>query len=279
MPRSSWPPYRTVRELIHRHVGRCAVILGGGPSLSQYIDRAPRDALYIAVNDHGLRLLKDRPELQPRAASYVVACDRIEERARFDIGPRDLPGPRRDRAPWGLPVISRHMWADYRLTFLPAPNSGMTAAWLARLMGCAPIVLMGMDLWSGKTYHDAPDAKSTGQSIADTQHLRRWVTMLGRYPAQYRTLGCSHLLQRRCAHYDPSEPADKPIAAEKLAQELQSVWVRLSRDTPVSHRPFSAGSVLEVRASEAEKLIRTKKAVRSKPGEVRCNECSRASPS
>lgn len=266
--RQAWPPYRTVRSLVLKHVGRTAVILGGGPSLAKHVHECPIDALYIAVNDHGLRLLKDRPKLAPRAASYVVACDKIEERARADIGMKDWPGPARDGQPWGLPVISRHMWADYRLTFMPASNSGMAAAWLARLMGCAPIILTGMDLWNGKTYHDAPNARSSGHTIADTQHLRRWSTLLSRYPGQYRTLGCSPLLQAKCAHYDPSEPADKPPERDSLLKELQSAWVRLSRDTPVSHRPFAAGEVLELHIGEVDKLVKKRLAVRVKPGEV-----------
>lgn len=269
MPRQDWPPYRTVRSLLLAHVGRTAVVMGGGPTLAKHIEECPSDALYIAVNDHGLRLLKDRAaKLQPRAASYVVACDKIEERARADIGPKDLPPPKRDGQPWGLPVISRHVWADYRLTFMPAANSGMAAAWLARFMGCAPIILTGMDLWSGKTYHDAPNARSSGHTITDAQHFRRWCTLLARYPGQYRTLGCSPLLQAKCAHYDPSEPADTPPDAQKLLQELQSTWVRLTRDTRISQRSFPAGAVLELNAAEADKLIRTKKAVRAKPGEV-----------
>lgn len=243
--------------------------MGGGPSLAQFIHQAPPDALYIAVNDHGLRLLKDRAgELAPRQASYVVACDKIEERARFDIGPRDLPPPARDGAAWGLPVISRHLWADYRLPFMPAPNSGMSAAWLARHMGCAPIILTGMDLWTGPTYHDAPRARSSGRDAKPTDHLRRWVTMLERYPGQYRTLGCNALLREKCAHYDPAEPPASPPDADSLLKDLQTQWCKLIRDAPIGQRRFAAGTVLELHIGEVQKLVRTRHAVRVKPGEV-----------
>lgn len=269
MPRQDWPPYRTVRSLLLKHVGQAAVVMGGGPSLAKHIHEAPSDALYVAVNDHGLRLLKDRcATLAPRQAAYVVACDKIEERARFDIGPRDLPPPARDRAPWGLPVVSRHVWADYRLPFMPAPNSGMSAAWLARFMGCAPIILTGMDLWSGATYHDAPNATSSGRAATAAQHLRRWTTMLSTYPGQYRTLGCSPLLAEKCAHYDPAERAADPPDADSLVRELQTQWCRLTRDAEVSQRRFPSGAVLELHIGEVERLVKTRRAVRVKPGEV-----------
>lgn len=261
MPRQSWPPYRTVRELVLKHPGVPAVVMGGGESLAKYIEQAPVDAIYLSVNDHGLRLLKDRPELN-RRASYTVCADAIEERVRADVGFPDLPGPPRDGKPWGVTVIARHPWGDFRLTNMPVPNSGMAAAWIARLMGCAPIILMGMDLWERGTYHDAPKARSSGKSAPAATHLERWCTLLATYPAQYRVLGCSPLLREKCAHYDPHEPRAPVLDRDKLNRDLRSRFVRMKVDSPVSHRPFKAGEVVELQAKEADTLLRLGKAIR-----------------
>jgi hypothetical protein len=242
--------------------------MGGGPSLAKSLDQCPASALYLSVNDHGARLLKDRPKLAPRTVSYIIACDNIEERARADLGPRDYSGPRRDGAPWNIPVVSRHMWADYRLPFMPAPNSGMAAAWLARFMGCAPIILTGMDLWIGATYHDSPKSASSGRTCTDRQHFERWSTLLNRYPAQYRIQGCSPLFASKCAHYDPSERADPPIDREALLEELQTSWCRLTRETDVSKRVFAMGEILELHRGEVNHLVKKNIAVRIKPGEA-----------
>lgn len=268
MPRTApWPPYRTVRDLVLEHAGRPAVVMGGGTTLAKYIEQAPLNALYLSVNDHGLRLFKDHPELN-RRVDYVVCADGIEERVRRDVGFKDLPGPARDGTPWNVPVVARHMWGDYRLTYMPAPNSGMAAAWLARLMGCAPIILMGMDLWEGATYHDAPKAKSTGKSAHPTKHLERWVTLLARYPAQYRALGCSPLLRTKCAHYDPTEVPAPVLDRDRLNRDLQSTTVRTLKEVRVSHRTFAAGIEVELNKAEATKHIGLGKCIPvARPGE------------
>jgi hypothetical protein len=249
-----------VRDLVLAHPGRAAVIMGGGPSLATHLEQAPADALYLSVNDHGLRLLKDRPALS-RRCSYVVCADRIEERVRRDIGMRDLPPPARDGAPWDVPVISRHPWGDWRLTYMPGPSSSMAAAWCARLMGCAPIILMGMDLWEGATYHDAPKARSSGRAATPVQHLQRWCTLLAVFPAQYRALGCSPLFREKCAHYDPRETPEPVVDRELLLRDLRSRTVRTLSDCVIAHRPFNAGEVLELTAKEADPLVRDHKAV------------------
>jgi hypothetical protein len=268
MPRSEWPPYRTVRELLHSQAGRTAVIVGGGCSLNKWIAAAPREALYISVNDHGTRLFKDRPELA-RACELIVACDFIEERARADVG-RHTADKGRDAKPWGLPVVSTYMWADYRLLFMPGPSSGMAAAFIARLLGCSPILLLGMDCFAGGTYYDDPHAQSTGHDATATEHLNRWRTLLEKFPAQYRTMGCYPALRELCGVFDPREARHRAVDRAQLERELtsESARMRLLRDTLISMRPFTAGSVLELHRNEATKLINKRLAARVKPGDL-----------
>lgn len=254
MPRASWPPYQTLRPLIHAHVGRAAVVMGGGPSMVEAMATAPADALYISVNDHGLRFFKRRAD--PRRCSYVVACDKIEKRARFDS--RDGG----DGAPWGLPCISRHMWADYRLLFMPAPSSGMSAAYVARLLGCAPVILTGMDCYAGGTYHDDHKAGSTGRNIRPADHRSRWAKLGVQYPGMYRTIGCDAVLARHFGTYNPEEKPEAPAPAERLIQELRRFRCELKAPAEICQRLFSAGEVLDLMQREVEQLVKEKRATR-----------------
>ena len=252
-----WPPYQTLAPLVHAHAGRAAVIVGGGQSIRTALPKCPSDALYIGVNDHGARYLKDHAELG-RRIDYIVACDKIEERARADVG---LPGMTRDGTPWGVPVISRHPWADHRLLYMPGTCSGQAAAWVARFMGCAPVILVGMDLYRGSTYVDAPKAKSSGFLITDMEHAKRWWDVVRRYPYQYVTIDCHILIADRFGVYEPGMEAAAPIERERLIAELQISRIQLRRDTLIDQRPFHAGDVVEVSRKEAENLTKQRGAV------------------
>lgn len=241
--------------------------MGGGESLTcDAVARVPAAALYLSVNDHGVRFFKDHPELN-RRCDYVVACDKIEKRARLDVG---FPGlSPRDGRPWGVPVITRHMWGDYRLLKMHRPSSGMMAAWVARLMGCAPIILIGMDCYAAGTYHDAPKALSSGRSIAVSKHIDWWSSLLTTYPGQYRTLGGHALLQGLARPYDPREPSEPPRAPTELEKELGGQWIALQRDAGVAKRLFGAGGVWEFGTKEAVKLLASGAGRRVTTGEIK----------
>lgn len=246
MPRSSWPPYQTVRPLIHSQVGRMAVIQGGGPTLDAGMALCPGEALYLSVNDHGCKYFLRHPE-HPARASYIVACDKIEPRVRLHK----------------LPVFSRHMWADYRILYMPAPSSGMAAAWVARMLGCAPIVILGMDCFSGATYADDPKARSTGHNIPPRVHLQRWRKFAKEFPAQYRVIGCHPELAQILGAYVAGEPAAAPVEREQLETDLRGVRVRITRPgTAVSMRDFEPGTELELGRAEAEAIIKQRKGMR-----------------
>lgn len=253
MPRAVWPPYRPVRELIHAHRGRAAVIMGGGISMPVGLDQAPADALYISINDHGVRRFKREPKRYAgRVISYVVACDDIEKRARFDVGKGG------DGSPWNIPVISRHMWADWRVLFMAGPSSGKVGAWFARLLGCSPIILTGIDLYIGGTYHDDPKAESTGKLLTDLQHLQNWNKMVKQFPAMYRTIGCHPKLTKALGRYDPAEPVQACASAEIIESGMGGRWATLTRDCEVSGRPFKAGAY-EFQVAEVENIARNKR--------------------
>lgn len=253
MPRTAWPPYRTLRDLIHRHVGVPAVVMGGGPSLQQAIPKAPANAIFISVNDHGVRYFKHVAPQDSRRCSYVVCCDKIEQRARFDARENG------DGSPWHLPVISRHMWADYRLLFQPAPSSGMAAAYFARLLGCSPIIITGMDLYAGGTYHDNPKALSSGKSIKPGDHRIRWFKLAAQFPAMYRAIGCDDALRDRVGEYDPNESPRPPTSVEFLVAELRRERCEITRQAIVCMREFPPGQVLDLMKREVDHLVKERK--------------------
>lgn len=256
MPRTEWPPYRTVAELTHKHFGRPAVVMGGGPSLTPAnIRLAPTDAVFLSANDHGLRFLSDHPELGLRA-SYVVACDKIEERVRYDVRYK------RER-PWGVPLITRKCYGDFRLVHMPAPLTGLVSAWVARLMGCSPIIVIGMDLYSGATYHDNSKATSAGKCTSAREHRLGWHKLRNTYRAMYRAIGCHDFVREELGVYDPREPVESPRDAYELHVDNPEVPVLLTRPATLYTRRMAPGIVIHVGEKEAANLISQRQAVRA----------------
>lgn len=68
----------------------------------------------------------------------------------------------RDRlAPYNLPIISRHWWADYRLPeWKLQGNSGLMAIAVAAAMGGGPIYPVGFDFYQEGTHFHDPNARN-----------------------------------------------------------------------------------------------------------------------
>lgn len=223
-------PYRTVRELIHIHAGRPAVVLGGGMSLPVELPSCPSrdEAIYLSANDHGARLVE---------VDYIVAHDNIDDRIR----------------PFGKPLISRYLWADYRYLRWPAPSTGVITAWIARLMGCAPIYIVGMDCFSGKgTYYDKPDEKSAGFLVSVDVHVERWRKMMTDFPAEYRPVGGP--VAEGYARWGCHVPGVVP--RERIDQDIAGSWVRFKQPVTLKQqRTFRADERVELAPHEAARLI------------------------
>lgn len=144
--RAEWVPplneLRDFRELILAHKGKRFIVMGGGPSLADDLDRLgkrPGDVV-ISTNGHGVAL---------RAPDYLLAIDHTHTGTGVPMG-------RHLRALSAAPVISPHGFADYRLGFWPqSPRfvlSGLVAAWAGFAMGAKVVCLAGMDGYADNDY-------------------------------------------------------------------------------------------------------------------------------
>lgn len=132
-----------ITALFDRWQGQPILVHGGGPSVLRDLltnDLAP--ACVISANMHGC-LQKAYP------VDLIVNVDKIHTERR-------LPMEQLLR-PFGVPIVNKHSWADYRLPDWNFPmNSGITAVAVAAMLGGDPIITTGIDLWvTGREYfHD-----------------------------------------------------------------------------------------------------------------------------
>lgn len=234
-----------MRELVHAHVGRTAIVMGGAPSLPAELERCPPDALYLSANDHGAKLLEER---YGRRCDFIVALDDIRDRL----------------VRWGAPIVSRYFWADYRILKFQlrdgGHNSAMAAAWLARLMGCAPILVTGVACYSaGGTYWHAPKAMSNGFTATPRQHRARWRTFAQLHPGMYRLVGPG-ALSEVFVPFDPRESPEPPPPREVLEQQLTGLTCEvLGERLQIRGRTFARGELVELDRDEAHGRAAKKK--------------------
>lgn len=225
----------TLTDLVHCHVGRPGVVLGGGPSMPAQIERCPQDAVWISANDHGAKF---------REVDYLCAIDRGMEKPvrRF-----------------GKPVLSIREWADYRILENPAPSSGILGAFSLWAMGCAPIVLLGMDCYQAGTYAEDPEAFSTGRQHPLHEHLGRWRRFLATYPGMFRTMGETALAEV-VPEYHPGEAVPPPLPADEIRRRIAGPRIRFLQTCTLRRKRFQPGDEAEVRLKDAMKAVTDRQA-------------------
>lgn len=218
-----------------------AVVLGGGPSLRDQITRCPPrgEAIYLSANDHGARFTQ---------CDYLVCHDK-----------RDWQGNPMEETlrQFGAPIVSRHMFADYRIMGSIVPDTGIETAWVARLLGCAPIYICGIECYSGSgTYHHDPKAQSNGFKIPLTTHLGRWRETLRKYPGDYRPMGGPLKVHM------PSWGVMRPgvPSRERLIADVSGVTVFALAEFEIRNRVFSPGRHYELPEREAGRVVKEGKA-------------------
>jgi hypothetical protein len=192
----------------------------------------------FCANDHGFRHAAFPP------VDYMVAMDEIEERLRAHEAP----------------IVSPRIWADIRMVEgkPPVNNSGMVAAWVAWVMGCAPIILVGMDLYTAGTYFWDETAHSSSQKKSLLDLVQRWQRVEEAAPGiQLRPVNGP--LCDVFPTYDPTEAAQPPeVDPKKLERRLKGQRLKFAQATRMRGVDFSVGEVGEFRNNEAMRLTQSK---------------------
>lgn len=240
-------------QYIHRHVGRPALIMGGGPSLPWQVTPffggvdVTDDFVLFSANQHGC-VLRDQG-MVPRV-DYVLAVDNIETK-KLDRAGNTLRS-------YGVPIVSIRMWADIRMFSKPVATSGMCAAYVAWVMGCSPIVLAGMDCYDGGTYWWDERAESTGHRMQVKAHVKRWQQLLEKADGMFRTMGGP--TERVFPRYDPTEPPAPRGDYNRIFAQMSGTPVRFLRDELFGQIRYRRNTIAEMSKSEARKLVRQGKA-------------------
>jgi len=138
-----------IDRLRGKHAGRCAIVLGGGPSLPKQLKNKPDNAVVFGVNSH---------------ASKIIDCDYIvyNDEMTFQTV-KGLRGRKISR--WRHDIVQE---ASIGVI------SGICALRAAQMMGCWPIVLMGFDCYENKGYFWNLGAKLLGNTMPVQKHVNYW---------------------------------------------------------------------------------------------------------
>ena len=213
---------RLITDLIGKHDGNKAVVMGGGMSLPAAVDSVAGDAIWISANQHGAKLLQDRG----RRADYIYAADVFHQVMRLEGKKMHMAHLLR---PFGAPIISKRWWPDFRIPTSMFPitgNSGLQAIGAAILLGCYPIIVAGIEMYRGAgTYFHEPGGKSSGLDRRDediTAVVDECAAAVAGWPV--RKIGCPLL---PFPDYNPAETFTAPTMppwALQIAQATAQEW-------------------------------------------------------
>lgn len=139
-----------VSAIGNKYAGRPAVVMGGAPSMPESLKLCPADAVYISANQHGAML---------RPCDFILCVDHRHQVLGI---PMRLMLQR-----YGYPIVGMQEGADYVMPWRYDGNSGLHAIIFACLLGCNPVIAIGIEMFKGKTYFHDPDAKSSGFDKSD----------------------------------------------------------------------------------------------------------------
>lgn len=162
------------RLFLARSYGRPAAVLGGGLSLPDDIAKLPEGTVLIDCNGRGSTVVD---------CDYVMYCDmKMANKVKGLPGLKVSPGVRGTYKGTGIMIPREMTWSS--------GFTGHTAAWFALYLGCKPVLLCGMDLYTGdREYHFDENPRPPGdmdtlrrggkvrlmqQWAAAKNHLERW---------------------------------------------------------------------------------------------------------
>lgn len=222
--------------------------MGGSPDLPSDLQKIEKAAAYLSANEHGAML---------RDADYIVCVDQEHQRLREPM--------QSVLAPFGVPIISRQEWADYRITRefkIPSLNSGFTAICVAHLLGAWPIIVAGIGLYQAGTYFHDTEAASSGNDRSDDEWRNR-IAKLKRFVRTDCVRVVSGPLVEHFAQYDPAEEFPQyetpPLLKRLVADSAVKIEIICERTYAEGARLIK-GDVIRVSESTAKRLINTGRA-------------------
>lgn len=233
------PANRTLFDLVYAHAGRPAVVCGGAPSLPSDLQRVYDSptwswAKFISANHHAFKAT-----LEPRPwVDYIACCDN---------GPNDEN--RKLLRTFGRPIVSPRRWADFRVLAPTISNSAAVGVYVAWAMGCAPIIVCGVELYTGGTYFDDPEAESSGHTITLQQHLQRWSKLKHELSTAAIRVVSGPLLELFPAFdpaFDPAETTFEIASEKEIRRQVAGPIFEFTQD----HADWQAGCLVEARPQE-----------------------------
>lgn len=233
-----------------------AVIVGGGPSAPSDLKKIPgaQQALIISANHHAFKL-----NLKPE---YIWCKDHL----RIFPGYMDKSRPReymeKELRPYGVSIVGPNFWCDYRAIDwqLTQFNSGQQALAFATLLGCNPIIPVGMDCFQGATYfHDA-----TAPNISRGRKAGYWnsrIQKLKRALPGAPIRGVSGLVELHFGRYKPGQALALGTVAPLLQPyiNMPTVQIKMLKEIQDSRDKFAIipkGYVMASNKAEADRLCK-----------------------
>ncbi len=240
---------RLVTELLHRWAGRPILVIGGGPSVLRDLPLLKeRPACVISANEHAFK----------QQYFHVDLVTNVDKRHCLLKEPME-----KILRPYGVPIVNRHTWADYRLPdWTMAGNTGMQAIALAALLGASQVIVTGIDMWQGgRVYFYDRGAKAPKPKAPKSAMKRRSkekVAPLKHFCAGAHIRPMSGPLTQWFKQYDPAEvlkPA-RPIAYRlRLEQETKEVLCEVTHPFRMSNDDYTrVGQRLALSQFEYEKI-------------------------
>lgn len=241
---------RLVTALFNRWEGKPALVIGGGPSVLRDLPKLSHDniSLVISANEHGFKQDKFKVDL-------VTNVDKMHCLHKIPM--------EKILRPYGVPIVNRHSWADYRLPdWHFSGNTGMTAIALAALLGANPVIVTGIDMWyGGRIYFHDKGAKPTKdkrvrESVRRRDKMR--VKPLVQFCVGARVQPMSGVLLEWFNPYEPgkSVKASRPVGYRlRLEEETTEVLCEVTRPFVMSSNDMTKlGQRLALSNFEFEKI-------------------------
>lgn len=201
------------------------LVVGGGMSTLQDLTwlQEWKFSAVISANGHAFKI----PDL---GVDFIVCKDHYHSETKKRMEPQ--------LREHGVPIISRHFWADYRLLeWHWQGNSGLMAIAVAAALGGGPIFPVGFDFYTKGTYFHDPNAKSIGIGKSMTE-TRRKILKIAEVTIGTEVRPVSGPLCEHFKQYPPHEFTKPYLEPYVLAHQRNESGYYVRSEADVMNLPF-----------------------------------------